>query len=58
MNKKILEILNHILTLLVYSFILFKNVKSVCFSVGDSVFTLIAIIISIMLMFYLWGVKD
>lgn len=58
MDKKILEVLNHILILLVYSFILFKNVKSLCFSVGDNVITLITIIISILLMFYLWSVKN
>ena len=58
MNKKILEILNHILTLLVYSFILFKNVKSSTFNVFDNTITLITIVISIILMFYVWSIKE
>lgn len=56
MDKRILEVLNHLLALLIYAFLLSKNIASECFSLFDSVITLINVIISISLMFYLWGV--
>lgn len=58
MNKKILEVLNHILQVFVYSYLLFKSIYRECFSMSDSIISLVAIVMSIMLMFYLWGVKE
>jgi len=46
------------LTLIVYAIFLFKSAKSDCFNAFDSVVVLIDIILSITLMFYLWGEKN
>lgn len=58
MDKKILEVLNQIAIVLVYTFLLFKNIKSECFDISDNIITFITIVISILLMFYLWSVKE
>lgn len=58
MDKKILEVLNHLMILLVYGYILFKNAKSECFSTLDNTITLITIFVSVSIMFYNWSVKE
>jgi uncharacterized membrane protein YbjE (DUF340 family) len=58
MDKRVLEVLNHILTILVYSFLLFKNIKSQCFSTSDNIISLITIIFSVSIMFYNWSIKE
>ena len=58
MKRQILELLKMMLTLIVYAIFLFKSAKSDCFNAFDSVVVLIDIILSITLMFYLWGEKN
>jgi hypothetical protein len=58
MQKKAVEVLNHIIILLVYSFLLAKNISTECFSLSDNIIVLSNIVISIGLMFYLWSVKE
>ncbi len=57
MDKKVLEILNQFLTVGVYSFILFKSLKSECFNFTDNIITLNTIIVSILIMLYSWSIK-
>jgi hypothetical protein len=57
-NKKLIEVLNHLLTFIVYTMLLVKSIQSSCFSMSDSSIVLANIIFSIGITFFLWSVKD
>lgn len=57
MDKKVLDIINQILMLSVYTFIFAKNFTSTSLNILDNYLTLISIIISILLMIYSWRLK-
>jgi len=56
-DKRIYEVLNHILTLIVFSIIVFKTAKSECFNMLDNFAVLLNITFSIGLTFFLWSKK-
>ncbi len=58
MDSKILEILNQMITIVIYGIVLSREITNSQLDMINTVFTIGGIIISILLMFFIWYLKS